>query len=314
MRFIKDTDIPFMSQMRFGFTLSGIIILAGLVAMIMNGGPKLSIDFEGGTMIAVRFSEPVDVNMVREAMGKINIEGQTYNFSKNEIKNFGAPTDISARIPIIENAPENFAQKIVTFLYDQFPGSVPVDRNVFLLEIKKLDPKVGTELSGDVILAILSALGLILLYISIRFQFHYALGAIAALAHDILITLGIFSILGFEISLPVIAAFLTIVGYSLNDTIVIFDRIRENVKTNKRDPFLRIVDISINESLNRTVITSLTTFIVVFVLYAFGGVVIHTFAFAMLIGVIVGTYSSIYVASPVMALLQKGQTDASTKK
>lgn len=314
MRLIKDSNIPFMSQMRFGFTLSGILILAGLVAMLMNGGPKLSIDFEGGTMFAVRFSEPVDVNQVRSAMGNINIEGQTYDFSKNEIKNFGELTDISARIPVIENAPENFAQKIVDHLYNQFPNSVPADKNDFLLEIIKLDPKIGTELSGDVILAIFSALGLILLYISIRFQFYYALGAIAALAHDVLITLGIFSILGLEISLPVIAAFLTIVGYSLNDTIVIFDRIRENVKTNKRDPFMKIVDVSINESLNRTVITSLTTFFVVFVLWAFGGVVIHNFAFAMIIGVIVGTYSSIYVASPVMALLQKGQADASDKK
>lgn len=313
MRLIKDSNIPFMSQMRFGFTLSGVIILAGLIAMVLNGGPRLSIDFEGGTMIAVRFVEPVDIDQIRSAMGDINIDGQKYDFSKNEIKNFGSLTDISARIPVLENAPENFAQKIVGYLYDKFPASVPSDRNDFLLSIEMVGPKIGSELSGKVILAILSALVLILLYVSVRFQFQFALGAIAALAHDVLITLGIFSILGYEISLPVIAAFLTIVGYSLNDTIVIFDRIRENVKTNKRDPFNRIVDVSINESLNRTVITSLTTFIVVFVLWAFGGEVIHNFSFAMIIGVIVGTYSSIYIASPVTVLLQQGQSEPSKR-
>jgi len=303
-----------MSQMRFGFTLSGVVILAGLIAMVLNGGPKLSIDFEGGTMIAVRFSEAVDVNQVRKVMGEVNIEGQTFDFSKNEIKNFGAPTDISARIPILENAPDNLAQKIVDYLYRQFPGSVPENPKDFLLTIEMVGPKIGSELSGKVVLAILSALALILLYVSVRFQFHYALGAIVALAHDVLVTLGLFSILGYEISLPVIAAFLTIVGYSLNDTIVIFDRIRENVKANKKDEFFSVVDRSINESMNRTVITSLTTFIVVFVLWAFGGEVIHTFAFAMIVGVVVGTYSSIYIASPTMAILQKGKSDTGLKQ
>ena len=168
-----------------------------------------------------------------------------------------------------------------------------------------MGPKIGAELSGKAIMAIISSLGLILLYISIRFEFRFALGAIAALAHDVLITLGIFSLLGFEISLPIIAAFLTIVGYSLNDTIVIFDRIRENVKTSKREGYHTIVNHSINDSLSRTIITSLTTFFVVLVLWLFGGEVIHNFAFAMIIGVIVGTYSSIYIASPIVLHLHE---------
>ena len=153
--------------------------------------------------------------------------------------------------------------------------------------------------------AIISALGLIMLYISVRFEFKFALGAIAALTHDVLITLGMFSLLSYEISLPIIAAFLTIVGYSLNDTIVIFDRIRENLKSSRNQAYTAVVNTSINESLSRTVITSLTTFVVVFILWVFGGEVIHNFAFAMIVGVIVGTYSSIYIASTLVIYLHE---------
>ena len=153
-------------------------------------------------------------------------------------------------------------------------------------------------------MAILYALTLILIYISFRFEFIFAIGAIAAIAHDVIITLGIFSILGYEISLPIVAAFLTIVGYSLNDTIVIFDRIRENMKTRKKDPVAATVNKSINESLSRTIVTSITTLMVVITLYIFGGEVIHYFSFALIIGVLVGTYSSIFVASLIVVYLQ----------
>jgi preprotein translocase subunit SecF len=156
-------------------------------------------------------------------------------------------------------------------------------------------------------LAIISALGLILFYISIRFEFNFALSAIAALVHDVFVTVGIFSIMGYEISLPIIAAFLTIVGYSLNDTIVIFDRIRENIKSMKRLTYTQVVDHSINDSLSRTIITSVTTFIVVLILWLFGGEVINLFAFAMMVGVIVGTYSSIFVACPLVVRLHAGK-------
>ena len=175
----------------------------------------------------------------------------------------------------------------------------------FILGKGTVSPKIGSELSGKAVMAIISALGLILLYISIRFEFRFALGAIAALVHDVLITLGLFSLLGYEISLPIIAAFLTIVGYSLNDTIVIFDRIRENAKASKREAYHGVVNRSINDSLSRTVVTSLTTFLVIFILWLFGGEVIHNFALAMIIGVIVGTYSSIYIASPIVVQLHE---------
>jgi preprotein translocase subunit SecF len=174
-------------------------------------------------------------------------------------------------------------------------------------EIRRLETvgsKIGGELRGKALKSVLFALLGILIYISLRFDRYYALGAVAALAHDVLITLGIFSILNLELDLAIIAAFMTIVGYSLNDTIVVFDRIRENVKIHRKEDFFITVNKSVNQTLNRTIITSLTTFVVVLVLYLIGGEVIKYFAFALIIGVIVGTYSSIYVASPLMAFME----------
>ena len=292
-----------MSQYKLGAFLSGAVIILGIISLILAGGPLLSIDFKGGTLIAVHFEEPVDVNEFRSAMSNVNIEGQSFDFSKAEIKLFGSPQDISVRIPHLDQEPENFAQKIVSHLRNSFSSKVSDTDSDFILSIEKVGPKIGAELSNKAILAIVSALGLILFYISIRFEFNFALGAIAALTHDVFVTLGIFSIMGYEISLPIIAAFLTIVGYSLNDTIVIFDRIRENIKSLKRLSYTEVIDKSINDSLSRTIVTSITTFIVVLILWLFGGEVINLFAFAMMIGVIVGTYSSIFVACPLVLRL-----------
>lgn len=303
MKLIKETNIDFMKQMRIGFILSGTIIVIGLASLLFHGGPKLSIDFEGGTMVAVNFNKDMDVNDIRNSLSYVSVDGVDYDFSKQEIKHFGSESSIAVRLASEEGDHVNTAQMVIDHLYNAFPDDVPKDTNDFILTIEKVGPKVGAELGGKVIMAIISALALILIYISIRFEFKFAFGAIAALAHDILITLGLFSLLGLEISLPIIAAFLTIVGYSLNDTIVIFDRIRENIKARRKDDYLSIINTSINQSLSRTIITSLTTFSVVLILWLFGGEVIHNFAFAMMIGVIVGTYSSIYVASPIVALL-----------
>ncbi len=306
MRIIKDTHIDFMNKRMTGFILSGVILAAGIISLFLNNGPKLSIDFKGGTLVAVKYTESMDVNDIRTALSDVHFDGLSFDFSKEEIKHFGGSNMISVRVPHQENEPENFAQKIANHLHAAFPEKVPETQTDFILGIERVGPKIGAELSGKAVMAILSALGLILLYISIRFEFRFALGAIAALAHDVLITLGIFSLLGYEISLPIIAAFLTIVGYSLNDTIVIFDRIRENVKASKREAYDAIVNNSINQSLGRTIITSVTTFIVVLVLWLAGGEVIHNFAFAMIVGVIVGTYSSIFVASPIVVQLHSG--------
>ena len=305
MRILKNSSFDFMGKKSIALAISATIVLAGIGSLVLNGGPKLSIDFKGGTFVAVEYTENIMVEDVRSKMGELNIDGQKFDFSKEEVKHFGSNSAVSVRVPHIENSPSNFAQKIAVHLFESFPDKRPETMTEFVLSKGIISPKIGSELSGKAVMAIFSALALILLYISIRFEFKFALGAIAALTHDVLITLGIFSLLSYEISLPIIAAFLTIVGYSLNDTIVIFDRIRENLKSSKRDSYTSVVNRSINESLSRTIITSLTTFVVVMVLWLFGGEVIHNFAFAMIVGVIVGTYSSIYIASPLVIFLHE---------
>ena len=301
MRIIKDTNINFMGNTKVAVFVSAVLILAGIGSMITKGGPKLSIDFKGGTLVAVNYTEAMDINAVRSSLSSVVIDGQSFDFSQAEIKHFGDESNVAVRLPSMENEPEKFSRNFVNKMADAFPESVPENRTEFILSIEKVGPKIGAELSGDAVMAIFSALALILLYISVRFEWKYAVGAIAALTHDVLVTLGIFSLLDYEVSLAVIAAFLTIVGYSLNDTIVIFDRVRENIKTMKKITLDEIINKSINQSLSRTFVTSLTTFFVVLVLFLAGGEVIHTFAFAMIVGVLVGTYSSIFIASPIVA-------------
>lgn len=308
MRIVKDTNIDFMSKTFIASCISALLILVGAVSLITNGGPKLSIDFKGGTLVAVNFTEPVDINKIRSSLSSVSIDGQNFDFSKEEIKHFGDESNIAIRIASIENEPPRFANRVSESLASIYPDLLPSEKSDFILSIDKVGPKVGAELSSDAVLAILYALGFILIYISIRFEFKYAIGAIAALTHDVLITLGVFSILGYEISLAVIAAFLTIVGYSLNDTIVIFDRVRENVKSLKGSSMESVINQSINDSLSRTIVTSLTTFLVVLILFLVGGEVIHTFSFAMIVGVVIGTYSSIFVASPIVIKMDKNQS------
>ena len=290
-----------MGNTKVAVFVSAVLILAGIGSMITKGGPKLSIDFIGGTLVAVNYTEAMDINVVRSSLSSVVIDGQSFDFSQAEIKHFGDESNVAVRLPSMENEPEKFSRNFVNKMAEAFPESVPENRTEFILSIEKVGPKIGAELSGDAVMAIFSALALILLYISVRFEWKYAVGAIAALTHDVLVTLGIFSILDYEVSLAVIAAFLTIVGYSLNDTIVIFDRVRENIKTMKKVALDEIINKSINQSLSRTIVTSLTTFFVVLVLFLAGGEVIHTFAFAMIVGVLVGTYSSIFIASPIVA-------------
>ena len=304
MQIIKDSKIDFINNSRFTILLSGALLLAGIFSLIINNGPKLSIDFKVGTLVAVQYTKPININNLRSELKTVTINGQKFDFSTSEIKHFGNKSNVSIRIASMEDEPENFSQNFIDFLRNIYPDSLPENKDEFILLLDTLSPKIGSELSGKAIMAILYALTLILIYISFRFEFIFAIGAIAAIAHDVIITLGIFSILGYEISLPIVAAFLTIVGYSLNDTIVIFDRIRENMKTRKKDPVAATVNKSINESLSRTIVTSLTTLMVVITLYIFGGEVIHYFSFALIIGVLVGTYSSIFVASLIVVYLQ----------
>ena len=298
MRFLKETNIDFLSMRRFGFVISGSFILAGIVSLLLQGGPLLSIDFTGGTLAQIRFEEAPDIAKVRSALEALDV-------GIGEVQTFGTPNEILIRLQLSQNA-ENLTTELKAALQAQFPG-----QSIDFRRVETVGPKIGSELKGKAFFAVFTAIIGILIYISIRFELKFAIGAIAALIHDVLITLGIFSILNYEISLAIIAAFLTIVGYSLNDTIVVFDRVRENMKLLKNIDQKTIFNKSINESLSRTIITSLTTFAVVFILYIAGGEVIRYFAFAMIVGVIVGTYSSIYVASPVVFLWQQRVTPQS---
>ena len=298
MRFLKETNIDFLSMRRFGFVISGSFILAGIVSLLLQGGPLLSIDFTGGTLAQVRFEEAPDIAKVRSALNALDV-------GIGEVQTFGTPNEILIRLQVSQDA-ENLTTELKAALQAQFPG-----QSIDFRRVETVGPKIGSELKGKAFFAVFTAIIGILIYISIRFELKFAIGAIAALIHDVLITLGVFSILNYEISLAIIAAFLTIVGYSLNDTIVVFDRVRENMKLLKNIDHKTIFNKSINESLSRTIITSLTTFAVVFILYIAGGEVIRYFAFAMIVGVIVGTYSSIYVASPVVFLWQQRMTPQS---
>lgn len=303
MEIIKNTNINFMASKNVGFTISSICFVLSL--FMLFSGLNLGIDFRGGTMIGLNFSEEVEIQEIRAAMQSISIEGQEFDLSTEEIKHFGNSTNVMIKFKVRDDAPENFEQEIVNHLYQNMNEKVPEDKNNFILSIDTVSPKIGSELSGKALWSIISALGLILFYISIRFEFKFAIGAILALVHDVIITLGIFSFTGYEITLGTVAAFLTIVGYSLNDTIVILDRIRENMKSSGTVLFESTINKSINQSLSRTLITSLTTLLVIIVLIYAGGEIIRPFAFTMLVGVIIGTYSSIYIASGLLASLYK---------
>ena len=292
-----------MAARNVGFIVSSVCFVLSLFMLL--SGLNLGIDFRGGTMIGLNFSEDVEIQEVRTAMQSISIEGQEFDLSAEEIKHFGNSTNVMIKFKVRDDAPENFEQEIVNHLYQNMNEKVPEDKNNFILSIDTVSPKVGSELSGKALWSIISALGLILFYISIRFEFKFAIGAILALVHDIIITLGIFSLTGYEITLGTVAAFLTIVGYSLNDTIVILDRIRENMKSSGTVLFEATINKSINQSLSRTLITSLTTLLVIVVLIYAGGEIIRPFAFTMLVGVIIGTYSSIYIASGLLVSLYK---------
>ena len=303
MDFLSNTKINFMALQKDGFTFSGILAIGSILMLML--GINLGIDFKGGTMIGLSFSEDVSIREVRLSLENITIDGNEFDLSGEEVKYFGSNSDVMIKIKSFENEPKNFGQGVINNIYETMNNKAPEDKNEFVLSLGAVSPKVGTELSGKALWSIISALVLILFYISIRFEFRFAIGAILALVHDILITLGIFSLTGYEITLSTIAAFLTIVGYSLNDTIVILDRIRENMKSSGTLMFENTINKSINQSLSRTLITSVTTLLVIIVLLIYGGEIIRPFAFTMMVGVIIGTYSSIYIASGFLAYIYK---------
>jgi preprotein translocase SecF subunit len=286
MRFFARTHIDFIRHRRLAFLLSGALILAGLISLIVKGGPNLSIDFEGGLLLQMKFQNDITTGEVRSALADAG-------YTNVEIQKFKTGNEILIRTPVVEG--QDVSEEVKTALSDRLQGN-PFD----VRREELVGPKVGKELGRNAIWAVVIGLGAILVYVAFRFEFRFAVAAVAALFHDVLVTVGVFSLTGREISLAVVAALLTIVGYSLNDTIVVFDRIREDLRKYHRERYEGVINASINETLSRTIMTSLTTLIVVLFLYFMGGEVLKDFAFALLIGVIVGTYSSIFVASPIL--------------
>jgi preprotein translocase subunit SecF len=287
MRLFNKTNIDFVGKSNIAKFLSTALIIAGLASLALKGGPELSIDFTGGTIAQLQFDSAVDIGELRAKLAE-------NGFESSEIITFGSPNEVLIKTQF-SGANSELESNLRTAIKSEFQ----------VRRVESVGPKIGKELQSEALSAILLSLLLILIYISFRFDRFYAYGAVVALIHDVLITMGIFSLLSIEIDLTIVAAFLTIVGYSLNDTIVVFDRIRENVIKHARESLDTIVNISLNSTLGRTIVTSLTTFVVVLSLFLFGGEVIKNFAFALIVGIFVGTYSSIYVASPVMMYFEK---------
>ena len=296
MEFIKPgTKIDFLGIRRSAFILSGLLIGASIISVMLHGGLNYGIDFAGGTLVQVQFSEPTRVETIKENLASIGLD-------RSLVQRFGEKKENEYLIRVEKSASElgTLSLEIQETLQRAYgKGGVEIRRT------EMVGPKVGKDLRKKGILAIIYALIGILIYVTLRFRFIFAVGAIIALAHDVMITVGVFSIANKEFTLPIVAAILTIIGYSLNDTIVVYDRIRENRRKMRREAFAKVINASINETLGRTLLTSLTTLIVVVILFIFGGGVIHDFAFALIVGILVGTYSSIFVASPIILTWQE---------
>jgi preprotein translocase SecF subunit len=287
MQFFGETQIDFIRLRWKAATISALIILAGIVSMIIKGGPKYGVDFLGGTVIQINFQQAPKIGEVRQVL-------TSAGFPDAEIKTFGSANDVLLRVQE-QGEGATVAESIMQALRDAFPQNAPEQRLV-----ESVGPKIGKELRTAAIWATLISLVLILIYVSFRFEFIFAVGAVIALFHDVMVTLSFFSLLDMEVNLTVVAAFLTIVGFSLNDTIVVMDRIRENRRIHRDATIEKLINLSVNQTLGRTIITSLTVFVVVLILLFFGGDVIYNFSFAMTVGVIAGVYSTVYIAAPVV--------------
>ena len=281
MDLIGKKKFDFIKNRRIVYIISAVIILVGLISIIFQGF-NLGIDFAGGTLIQIRFDKSVSTTEVRNVLSEFNLSQSTIqNLSENEFVIRTEKIDSEQRKEILSAFKENLT-------------------DLEILRVETVGPVIGENLKKLALYALLFAFIGIILYITMRFEFKFSIISILALSHDCLIVLGIFSLLQKEITISVIAAVLTIIGYSLNNTIVILDRLRENIKFKAREPFENLINLSINQSLSRTINTALTTIIPVLALYFFGGNILSDFALALFIGMIAGTYSSIFIASPLL--------------
>lgn len=285
--------INFMGQRYIAAALSLLLIIGSIVSLSIKG-LNFGLDFTGGTLVEVNYSEPEPLANIRNTL-------KAANYNNAVVVNFGEETDVLVRLP--QGMSSTLGNEVLNTLRQDFTGEVELRR------IEFVGPQVGEHLKEQGGLAMLMALGVVMLYVAFRFQLKFSVGAVVALIHDVIITLGLFSFFGWDFDLTVLAAILAVIGYSLNDTIVVFDRIRENFrKLRKADP-VETINISTTETLSRTLMTSGTTLLVLFTLNFFGGEMIHGFSLALIIGIVVGTYSSIYVAANVLLLLGTTKQD-----
>ncbi len=300
---IRKTNFDFMGKKFIAFAVSGILFILGIIAVVQiaNGTANLGIDFAGGTAVQVKFDKPVALDEVRDALSAKGI-------SDFELQDMPTVNKVLIKVKKEEAELGGIADSIIEGLRSHF-----TDITITVDSVTEIGPKVGKKLRKDALWAIIAATIGILIYVAWRFKFRFSVGATAATFHDVLAVLRLFNIMGREINLIVVSALLTIAGYSLTDTVVVFDRIRENLRMVVRDPVETVINRSINEILSRTFITSITTLLAAGALFFLGGEVIHEFALAMMLGIVIGTYSSIFVASPIV-LLWGGKKPLSIKK
>jgi len=290
------SSIDFMSQRRLAAIVSTVLLLVSLGSLAVRG-LEFGIDFTGGTLIEVGYEQPVAIDEVRATM-------VAAGYTDAVVQHFGTSRDVLVRIAPREGVSQaDVSTEVLRVLRADAGG--PVD----LRRVEFVGPQVGEELTEDGGLAMLIALGAIFVYVMFRFEWKFSAGAVAALFHDVLVTLGFFSVTGLEFDLTVLAAVLAVIGYSLNDTIVVFDRIRENFRKMRRGEPVQIVNESINQTLSRTIITGVTTLLVLLALFFFGGELIHGFSIALIVGILIGTYSSLYVASALSLALGLSRQD-----
>ncbi len=276
------------------FNLLSLILIFFSLLLLLFKGLNYGVDFKGGTLIEIRTDQnSSNITLIRDSFNQMDLGDVS-------VKKFGTETDFIVKFEKQKSKDPKFIDNIKTKLSSSIG-------NVDFRRVEKVGPKVSSELLKSGIIAIVLSLAAMLLYIWIRFEWQFSLGAILALFHDVIITLGVFSIFSLEINLSIVAAILTIVGYSMNDTVVIFDRVRENLKKYADINIFELTNISINETLSRTIITSVTTLLALLSIYIFGGEILKGFSLAMILGVIFGTYSSIYIANPILVLLKVSQ-------
>jgi preprotein translocase subunit SecF len=297
MDFFKHrTTIDFLGQRKLAVGLSLVLILASIVSFAVRG-VNLGLDFTGGTVIEVAYAQPVGLDGVRQTLAQAG-------YPEAVVQHFGTARDVMVRIaPRPEEASADLSTRVLRALQDATAERVEMRRVEFV------GPQVGEELREDGGLAMLIALFGILIYVALRFEYRFAMGAVAALVHDVVITLGVFSVFQLEFNLTVLAALLAVIGYSLNDTIVVFDRVRENFRKMRKGSTVDTMNAALNQNLSRTVMTSVTTMLVLLTLLWLGGPAMFGFALALVLGVIIGTYSSIYVASTVALALGVSKAD-----